>query len=326
MNDLAPWRSTLTADIRPVTDDELVPAAQVYQAAARSLQDRIRTMDPLASQAARERDLQAAVHVLSALSHRRNGSVIVADVDGDLAGVGAIRIQERHAHVAFLFVLPGFQNQGLGRKLLDRLASVAADAGAGTISLIASRDPRAWQRYLRLGLRPGLPVLSLRAANPHISTDAPRTGLAMESLEPDVPGHLDRIDALDLEIRGSRRRRDVECWLRGGDSGALLVDHASGSPAGYAIIGHEPDHIRIGPVASRTTERFPDVMAHALHIAGMLDGATRHPWRVDLSAANHVAIAPLLEAGFVIKALQPWFANGEIGQWDRYIFRSEDEL
>lgn len=145
-------------------------------------------------------------------------------------------------------------------------------------------------------------------------------------LAPDSPTHLDHIDELDLAIRGSRRRSDVDSWLRSGDTGALVIDPRSRSPTGYVIIGREPDHVRIGPVVARTVARFPAVLAHALHIAGTLDGSTRHPWRIDLPAVNQVAIAPLLEAGFIVTALQPWFATGDIGHWDRYIFRTEDEL
>lgn len=317
---------TLTARIRAATQDDLVPAAKVYQAAARSLNERFRAVDPMASATARERDLREAVRVLTDLSRRGDGAVVVAEAHSDLAGVGAIRVQDQHAHIAFLFVLPSFQGQGLGRQILERLATVASDAGAETMSLIASRDPRAWQRYLRLGLRPGPPILSMRATAPRVPVDAPGTGMTVEPLGPDSHAHLDAIDTMDLEIRGSRRRGDVESWLHGGDAGALLIDPGSRSPAGYVIIGREPDHIRIGPVVSRTGDCFPDVLAHALHIAGTLGGATRHPWRVDLPGTNQIAIAPLLEAGFIVTALQPWFATGEIGHWDRYIFRTEDEL
>lgn len=252
--------------------------------------------------------------------------MIVADVHRDLAGVGAVRIEDRHAHIAFLFVLPEFQERGIGRQLLDRLAAIATESGAKTLSLIASRDPRAWQRYLRLGLRPGAPILSMRALQPRFPTETPDTCLTVEPLNPDSLAHRDTIDSLDLDVRGSRRRRDVELWLQGGDTGALLTDADTGLTIGYAIIGQEPDHVRIGPVVSRTADHFADVIAHALYLAGTLEGATRHPWRVDLPAANEVAIAPLLDAGFVVTALQPWFATGKIGQWDRYIFRTEDEL
>lgn len=326
MSDPQPRRSDAPAHIRPATQDDLLPAAKVYQAAARSLHERIRAIDPVGSDFARKRDLDAAVRALTDLSGRHAGSVIVADVHGDLAGVSAVRVQDQHAHIAFLFVLPSFQEQGLGRQLLDRLARIAADAGAETISLIASRDPRAWQRYLRLGLRPGPPVLSMRATQPRFPTEMPDTGLTVSPLDPDSPAHLDIIDRLDLDVRGSRRRHEVESWLRSGDTGALLTDSDTGSTIGYVIIGHEPDHVRIGPVVSRTVDRFGDVLAHAIHLAGTREGTTRHSWRVDLPGANHVAIAPLLEAGFIVTALQPWFATGEIGRWDRYIFRTEDEL
>lgn len=326
MDDPGRRAPALHVRIRSAAPDDLAPAAKVYQVAARSLHERIRAFDPLASEGARQRDLREAVRALTDLSVRDDGAVIVADVHHDLAGVGAVRVQDRHAHIAFLFVLPGFQEQGIGRQLLDRLTAIATDAGAETLSLIASRDPRAWQRYLRLGLRPVSSVLSLRAKRPRVPVDAPCTGLLVERLGADLPRDLDVIDALDLPVRGSRRRRDVESWLHGGDTGVLLTDSDTGLTIGYAIIGQEPDHVRIGPVVSRAAGRFADVLAHALHLAGTLEGATRHPWRVDLPATNEVAIAPLLDAGFVVTALQPWFATGKIGQWDRYIFRTEDEL
>lgn len=312
--------------IRSAREVDLLPAARIYQDAARALGERIRAFDPMASESARDRDLREAVRVLTDLCRRRDGAVVVAEIGNDLAGVGAVRVQDEHAHIAFLFVQPGFQERGLGRQILDRLSTFATNAGARTTTLIASRDPRAWQRYLRLGLRPGLPILSMRATKPLVPAAAPDTGWRVERLRPDSSAHLDLIDGMDLAVRGSRRRSDVESWVHSGDTGALLIDPASRAPIGYAIIAGEPDHIRIGPVVSMSTDHVPGVLAHALHLAGTRDGVTRHPWRIDLSSANQVAVGPLLEAGFVVTALQPWFASGKVGQWDRYVFRTEDEL
>jgi len=184
--------------IRCSAPEDVAPAAGVYQAAARSLYERIRAYDPLANERSRQRDLRDAIRALTDLSDREDGAVVVADVRGVLAGVGAVRIQDRHAHIAFLFVLPEFQEQGVGRQLLDRLNAITTDAGAKTLSLIASRDPRAWQRYLCPGLRPVSSVLSLRAQRPRAPATALDTGLVVERLGPGMPGDLDLIDVLDL--------------------------------------------------------------------------------------------------------------------------------
>ncbi|HEV2066816.1 MAG TPA: hypothetical protein VGR08_08265, partial [Thermomicrobiales bacterium] len=70
MEDFTRQAPTLPVRIRTAAPDDLAPAARVYQAAARSLSERIRAFDPLASEGARQRDLRDAVRALTDLSDR----------------------------------------------------------------------------------------------------------------------------------------------------------------------------------------------------------------------------------------------------------------
>ena len=310
--------------VREAVAADLVEAAQIYQSAAMTLHEVLRLRNPWSSEDARAIDLREAIGALSDLSATPLGKVIVAETGNELTGVAAVRIRDRHAHIAFLFVLPAWQGKGVGGQLLTRLREIIDAAGASVVTLVASRDPRAWQRYLRFGLHPGPPVMSLRARKPRFPDLVPGDGLESVPIERDRADVLEAVDRLDREIAGVSRLPEIARWLEHGAEGTLVRDRVTDRPVGFFIVSVHADHGRIGPVVSRTVARFPDVLSRALQMAG------RHErdlvWRVDLPSVNQVAIGPLLDAGFSPHNLMPWFANGEIGRWDRYIFRDEDTL
>ncbi len=310
--------------LREAAPADLVEAAQIYQSAAITLHEVLRLRNPWSSEDARAIDLREAIGALSDLSVTPPGQVIVAESANELTGVAAVRIRGRHAHIAFLFVLPEWQGKGIGGQLLARLREIIDGAGASVVTLVASRDPRAWQRYLRFGLHPGPPVMALRAPRPRFPDLVPGDGLESVPIEGSRADVLEEVDRLDREIAGVSRLPEIVRWLEHGAEGAILRDRATARPVGFFIVSVHADHGRIGPVVSRTVARFPDVLNRAFQMAG------RHErdliWRVDMPSVNQVAIAPLLDAGFSPHNLMAWFANGEIGRWDRYIFRDEDTL
>src|SRR5690606_6782054 len=105
-----------------------------------------------------------------------------------------------HAHIAFLFVAPDSQNTGVGRKLLDGLRELIDERGATVVTLASSRDPKAWQRYMRFGLRPGPPLLPFRATAPVFPTDVPDDPRhQVRRIQPD---DLESIARIDLAVRG----------------------------------------------------------------------------------------------------------------------------
>lgn len=320
MKTLAP---ATTVAIEPARPDDLAAAAQVYQAAAEALSDQLRARNPWANQSARAEDLQQAIGALTHLHETNDQSVIVARSDGQVVGVSAIRVEPPHAHIAFLFVHPDAQNRGIGRQLLERIEREVSSAGATVTTLASSRDPRAWQRYLRFGLHPGPPILPFRAIRPRFPARLPE--LPGYVVRPSQLDDFDGIAALDRTVRGADRQGRLVGWLRDGE-GVTLRSRDDGRVAGYALVSMRETHGQIGPVAAESVELVPALLALALRCAGVQPNPRRQPWRVDLPARNHAAIAPLLNAGFAAENLVNWFESGPVGQWDRYIFRDEDAL
>ncbi|MDQ3656576.1 MAG: GNAT family N-acetyltransferase [Chloroflexota bacterium] len=312
-----------TLVIETASRDDIVDAASVYQAAAESLSDQLRARNPWTDHTARMEDLKQAIRALSTLLANDVQSVIVARHRGAIVGMAAVQIQPPHAHIAFFFVHPDAQNRGVGRQLLDRIHEVIAESGATVTTLASSRDPKAWQRYLRFGLHPGPPQLPFRAARPVFPPHLPTSDGSV--IRPFVPDDLDRIAPLDRVVRGADRLNRIAQWLAEGSEGVVVCDH-HGDVAGYGLVTVRESHGQIGPVVAKSEEEFPLLLDLVLHHAGTIPDPRQRPWRIDFSARNHLAIGPLLAAGFSAENLVNWFESSPVGQWDRYIFRDEDEL
>jgi GNAT superfamily N-acetyltransferase len=317
-------RDPSTPNIEPASQDDIVAAAYVYQAAAEALSEQFRARNPWTNSAARAEDLQQAIRTLATLRAGDDRSVIVARDQHEIIGLTAVQIQHPHAHIAFYFVHPTAQNRGVGRQLLDRIRDVIDQSGATVTTLASSRDPKAWQRYLRFGLYPGPPLLPFRAVNPSFPGTIPENrDLANR---PITSNDLDTIAELDREVRGADRRERIGQWLAEGSVGSIVNERVSGAAIGYALVTMGPHHGQIGPVVSTSLEHFSYLLDLALYVAGTVPNPHKRPWRVYLSARNHLAIGPLLDAGFSAENLVNWFESDPIGKWDRYIFRDEDEL
>lgn len=321
------FATTSVPTIRTAAENDLAPAAEVYQAASRGLFEQRRALNPWASEDARRIDLHAAIAALGTISQSRPDAVQIAEHDGVVVGVGAVVIREQHAHILFLFVDPAWQQRGVGRALLDELRRVIAAAGSDVITLTASDDRKAWRRYLAMGLQPGAPLISMRAPAADFPTVHNVDGLEMFSITRDNLEALAAIDDIDRLVKGARRSEDVLRWITGeGATGAVLKEAISELPVGYYLVSRDARRGRIGPVAAIERQRFPDVLHRALCAAGEIDNTHQLVWQIDLPAANRDAIEPLFRAGFTPWNLLPWFASDTIGQWDRYVFRDEDQL
>ncbi len=311
--------------IEVAQSDDVEPAARLYQASAHDLFDRLRASNPWSDLAAQREDFRQAVDTLHNLIQHDDAALVIArDGAGEPVGMAAVMIQSSHAHLAFLFVDPASQNQGIGRQLLDAVRLHIDTSGATAITLASSRDPKAWQRYLRWGLRPAAPQLPFRAAHP------------IFPMHPEPNDHLSHrligwddltiLAELDRPVRGVSRPDRIAAWLESGSTGSLVFERTSGRPLGYALVSMNEWWGQIGPVVALETADFPYVLDVALVAAGSLANPGSKPWRVDGSARNHLAVDPLLAAGFSVESLVNWFETGPVGQWDRYLFRTEDEL
>ncbi len=64
------------------------------------------------------------------------GAILLAEVDGQVAGVGALRALDPYtAEMKRVFVRPAFQGRGLGRDMAEGLIEVAASRGYSKVRL-----------------------------------------------------------------------------------------------------------------------------------------------------------------------------------------------
>jgi hypothetical protein len=167
----------------------------------------------------------------------------------------------------------------------------------------------------------------MRALTP-VLPDLPwQDGLEPVSITQDRPEVMATVGDLDKLVKGVRRMADIERWLTEENAtGDLLLRRSDGRPVGYAIVSRDAQFGRIGPVVATTPEGMAAVLRRALHAAKTLDPDRELVWRADVPGQNRVAFNLLTAAGFHPWNLLPWFSNGEIGLWDRYIVRDEDQL
>jgi GNAT superfamily N-acetyltransferase len=91
--------------------------------------------------------------------------LVVGELDGSVAGVaGTIEFgRPGRRFLTDLYVDPGRQSRGLGRRMLD-----AAMEGATERMTFSSSDRRALAAYIRSGMRPWWPLLYLEADGPRL--------------------------------------------------------------------------------------------------------------------------------------------------------------
>ena len=197
--------------------------------------------------------------------HAENADlVLVAERDGEMVGMAATTIRDDHAHIVFLFVLPEHQGKGVGKALLAETTRAIAAHGAHKISLTASDDRRAWQRYLRMGLLPGAPIVSLSAPEPQIP-DAAADGLTQTAVDPADERQLAALDALDHQIKGASRRVDRLAWHAEGAREALVYsEDGADTPVGAYVVSRHHDQCRIGPVVAIAPEHVAPIVRRAL--------------------------------------------------------------
>ena len=226
-----------------------------------------------------------------------DGSV-VAEIDGEVVGVG---LALRRGPVWFLSLLtvdPARQGAGVGARLLEHC--LRTREGADLAYLCASRDPRALRRYARAGfvLRP-----ALRAAGPVDRSGLPAgTGVR----EGDWDRDAELVDALVTAQRGASLRPEVPLLLRYGVR-PLLVEGPSGR--GCALLRED------GVMLLAADDR--DVAVRLLR-AGLAEGPAdaEVEW---LTAEQDWAVDVVLEAGLPLLPGGALAVRGSAGPMAPYL-------
>lgn len=310
--------------VRPARRAELRAAARVYLVADADLDARI--YGGRSTRDAPPPGLSDEDEVLRDLTRAQDESgdnVWVAAERGEIVGMAVATVRERHWQLNYLFVLPHAQGRGIGRSLLERIHAAGAAAGCEIYTLFASDDPKALTRYLSLGLVPQPPIIVMESAAPAFPPLPRDDGFEAVPFAAGDVAALATVSDLDRAVRGVRRPRDLERWLRDGAVGALLMRRDDGVPAGYYLAGDEGKRGRIGPVVALDEARVPAAMARALAAAAAMARPGLR-WRVLVPGQNRGALPPLLAAGFRPRYFDNFLASAPIGRFDRYVLHDSD--
>lgn len=221
-----------------------------------------------------------------------NGDVLVAEVgDGELAGYAATLVRDGARFLAQFYVLPEYQSAGIGRTLMAR--SFPDD---GLVrGCVSSHDPRAIALYVRFGMLPQWPWVSLEGTSERLRQDLPAAGVSLSPAELG-PELLD----WDARISGRHRPEDFQFWVERLASTPYWVERA-GRRIGYGVIQelYRSDDaqwckglVRVGPVGVEDPADAVDTALALAHHAAPLSE------RVQFElAGSHPAIALLLATG-----------------------------
>lgn len=169
----------------------------------------------------------------------------VATAGGAVVGFGAAFQREETWYLASLFVLPGHQGQGVGRRLLEACWGDARRR----LTIADAIQPISNGLYARAGLVPTTPVLNLGGVvRP---TPLPR-GLEVGTATPEL------VEVLDRAAYGFPRAPDHPFWSARARRTLWLQD---GEPAAYTYASPQG---RIGPVAGLSPEAAADALAAEL--------------------------------------------------------------
>lgn len=211
--------------------------------------------------------------------------LVVGELDGSVAGVaGTIEVgRPGRRFLTDLYVDPGRQSRGLGRRMLD-----AAMDGATERMTFSSSDRRALAAYIRSGMRPWWPLLYLEADGPRLPAAVagePRSAGVAETASlsrtwtgidrtadfthyaslPDAAGFVIAVDGQDAAIGwASREIAEPGRWL----------NHASMSPdadlvrAAFAILRAAGSGGRIGAAIPGPHPAVPRLLDAGVRIGG----------------------------------------------------------
>lgn len=236
---------------------------------------------------------EVSLRVPTVLLHMSTtGMLVVAEVNGMLAGFGSSFIRSNVRFMGQLFIDPGEQSAGVGRALME---AVMPHDGA-ELSTVASPDRRAVSLYTRHGMFPLWPVYGLSAEKATIRS-VPDSDVVV------VPGGPEVVQ-LDAEIGGRHRPEDLD-YLTTSRGGMPLRFERDGRTIGYGYLQvmresadelDDLETVRIGPLgvheASDMTDCIRAAMRAALELGSKVSVLTPGPGD---------AFRELLDLGFQIR-------------------------
>ena len=219
------------------------------------------------------------------------GRLIVAEVEGEVAGFGGTFTRSGVLYLADLFVAPAHQSRGVGRSLLHALCA----EHQGPLFTFASADPRGRHLYEQVGMH---------VVEPYHYLDARLDSLVPWLTDVDlVEARRADVLAIDAAITGRDRAADIDYMSDLGASwySARRRHEHVGVIALTTPTRWNPWHPRgacLGPVIAHHEADMASIVAAALLVVTNLDD---DPDVVSTFVPSGLAALPaLLSAGFEI--------------------------
>lgn len=215
-----------------------------------------------------------------------HGRVVVAELDGDVVGFGAV--QETGAPAVSmlcdLYVDPAAHGRGCGRAMLADLWSTAARR-----MTFSSLHSHAMPLYTSFGLDPWWPLLYLKGYSTRLPVINEWT---VESASPEA------VAAQELAWTGADRAADYRAWAHRPAGDSILISRACGDEvvAGGAVINRGRDR-GIVHLATAPGAEDGDAAAVVLQALAQLQDEPGELAHVCLPAP-HPAVRALLAAGW----------------------------
>jgi len=185
-------------------------------------------------------DQLEAIRVGHARFVQRDGhGAWVAVSEGQVVGVAESVRRESFWGLSMLFVHPGFQSRGVGRRLLE--AAVGHAAGATQRMIQSSPDPRAMRRYFLAGL--AMHPTAEMGGRPDRRAIPP----SLPGRDGDV-GDLELVAEVEAQL-GRSRTEDVAFVL--GD-GRCRIDVVDGDPGRGWVLWHPDRLVMLGATDEQT--------------------------------------------------------------------------
>ena len=229
----------------------------------------------------------------------------VAEVGGRVAAVCHAVVRDQVWFLSSFWVLPEFQNRGIGGPLTRRVTDAGEAQGAGGFCVWSSVDPTAIATYMKLGMMPGTQLLKFSAVEEHASLPAVPDGYEKRPLEPEDAMPIDRV------VRATAREVDHRFWAGQSFRRGRLVLHR-GKPCGYYYILDSGD---VAPAAWLAPVDGDAVLTLACRDG--LDQAGKTG--LKFVGSNHQAIRFALQSGFQFDGYSHFLTTSPFGKLDQYV-------
>ena len=235
--------------------------------------------------------------------------------DDKLLGFATSHMRDRQWHIAYLFVEPEHQSQGIGKQLLSTgLAEAHKREAHFTSQCTFIYNAKAIGLYTKMGMFPRKNLMHMEgpAAN-SVEWPKPNSNLVPELISSTAV--LNELNFMDREVRGINRAVDHCYWLADDDHDGYVFKNQNNT-VGYAYISQ---HGCIGPVLAMRDMYLPDILLNCLHLLAERGDVVPKIW---LNGKNFASLQMLLNNGFRIKEIGLLLTNRMFCDVRRYVASS----